>query len=335
VASENALQHGRQRRRSTSENTTPSPARRRGAAGTPLAPPLAGLLDEYREALDGAPLSPESRRTYLSKVRRFLAWLGAAAVDGDPLADAAARDWAVRDYRSHLHAVAKAAPATVNGALAAIDDFYARRGLGRAHAERADLPGQAPRALDKRAALRWLRAVEAHLSPRDRALVGVLFYAGARISEAVGLDVDDARLSARKGVLRILGKGEKVREVPIHPQLRRDLTLWLEERLNWPGADATPALFLNHRGGRLSARGASDVVAALADAAGQEDETTAHVLRHTFGTHLVRPPDGRPGADLVLVAELMGHARLETTRAYTRPTAEDRAKALDLLPVDR
>jgi integrase/recombinase XerC len=65
------------------------------------------------------------------------------------------------------------------------------------------------------------------------------------------------------------------------------------------------------------------------------DEATAHVLRHTFGTHLVRPPDGRPGADRVLVAELTGHARLETTRAYTRPTAEDRAKVLGLLPVDR
>jgi site-specific recombinase XerD len=102
------------------------------------------------------------------------------------------------------------------------------------------------------------------------------------ISEAVGLDVDDARLSARKGVLRILGKGEKVREVPIHTQLRRDLTLWLEERPGWPGADVTPALFLNQRGGRLSVRGARDVVATLADAASQEDETTAHVLRHTF-----------------------------------------------------
>ncbi len=168
--------------------------------------------------------------------------------------------------------------------------------------------------------------MEAHLSPRDRALAGVLFYAGARISEAVGLDVDDVRLSARKGVPRILGKGEKVREVPIPPAA----ALWLEERPSWPGSEATPALFLNQRGSRLSARGASDVVAALADAASPEDETTAHVLRHTFGTTLVRG-----GADLVLVAELMGHARLETTRAYTRPTAEDRAKALDLLPVDR
>lgn len=73
--------------------------------------------------------------------------------------------------------------------------------------------------------------------------------------------------------------------------------------------------------------GASDVVAALADAASHEDETTAHVLRHTFGTTLVRG-----GADLVLVAELMGDARLETTRAYTRPTAEDRAKPWTYCP---
>lgn len=330
MASENALNRRPPRRRSTSENRPAVPAPRPGAAGTPLPPHLTDLFEEYRAQLARAPLSPESRRTYASKVRQFLAWLGSTAVDGDPLTEATARDWAVRDYRSHLQAVTEAAPATVNSALAAIDDFYARQGLGRANTKRADLPEQAPRALDQRAALRWLRAVEARLAPRDRALAGVLFHAGARISEAVGLDVDDVRLSARKGVLRILGKGEKVREVPIHPQLRQDLMLWLEERPNWPGADATPALFLNQRGGRLSTRGASDVVAALAAAASQEDKTTAHVLRHTFGTTLVRG-----GADLVLVAELMGHTRLETTRGYTRPTAEDRAKALELLLVDR
>ena len=224
----------------------------------------------------------------------------------------------------------KAAPATVNGALAAIDDFYARRGLGRARVERVELPRLAPRALEKRAVLRWLRAVEAHLAPRDRALAGVLFYAGVRISEGVRLDVEDVQLSARKGTLRLLGKGNKVREVPIHPQLRRDLTLWLDERPNWPGANVTPALFLNQRGDRLSVRGASDVVAALAEAAAQEDETTAHSLRHTFATTLIRG-----GADLVLVAKLLGHARLDTTRTYTSPTAEDRAKVLELLPVDR
>lgn len=107
------------------------------------------------------------------------------------------------------------------------------------------------------------------------------------------------------------------------------MATWISERENWPGAD-DPALFLNRRGARLSVRGARDVIAAIAEQAGLDDDATAHVLRHTFATTLVRG-----GADLVIVAELLGHARLETTRGYTRPSAEDRAKALDLLPVDR
>ncbi len=134
------------------------------------------------------------------------------------------------------------------------------------------------------------------------------------------------RLSARKGILRIVGKGEKVREIPIHPDLRAALTGWLDERSDWPGAD-TPALFLNQRGGRLSVKGAHDIITAIATAAGLEDEdVTAHVLRHTFATRLVR---GR--TDLVIVAELLGHARLETTRAYSRPTRQDAIDALELL----
>ncbi len=131
-------------------------------------------------------------------------------------------------------------------------------------------------------------------------------------------------------VLRILGKGERVRHVPIHPQLRTALTGWLDERNDWPGAKTSPALFLNQRGQRLSVRGAHDIVTAIAAAAGLDDHATVHVLRHTFATTLVRG-----GTDLVIVAELLGHARLETTRGYTRPSAEDRTRALDLLLVDK
>ena len=120
-----------------------------------------------------------------------------------------------------------------------------------------------------------------------------------------------------------------VREVPIHPELRKALTDWLEERCDWPGAKDDPALFLNQRGHRLSAKGAHDVITGIADRGGLEDHVTAHVLRHSFATTLVRG-----GTDLVIAAELLGHARLETTRVYTRPTAEDRNKAVDLLPVD-
>jgi integrase len=85
------------------------------------------------------------------------------------------------------------------------------------------------------------------------------------------------------------------------------------------GPADTPVLFLNQRGGRLSVKGAHDIITKVATAAGLEDhDITAHVFRHTFATRLVR---GR--TDLVIVAELLGHARLETTRAYSRPTHQD------------
>ncbi len=288
------------------------------------------MLDEYSTALRTAPLSDQTRRTYASKVRQFLAWLAGAELDADPLAGPDGRDWAVRDYRAHLQTVLKRSPATVNNALAAVDDLYIRRGLGPASAARVEIAATAPRALDQRAQLRFIREVQRCPSPRDQALALVPFYAGARISEIVALDVDDIARSARKGVLRILGKGERVRHVPIHPQLRSALTGWLDERADWPGAETSPALFLNQRGGRLSVRGAHDIVTGIAATAGLDEGATVHVLRHTFATTLVRG-----GTDLVIVAELLGHARLETTRGYTRPSAEDRTRARDLLLVDK
>ena len=314
----------------TTQNTTALAGRRRGRAAIALSAPYIEVLDRYAAALRTAPLSEQTRRTYASKVRQFLAWLAGADLDEDPLADADGRDWAVRDYRSHLQTVLKRSPATVNNALAAVDDFYIRRGLGPASAARVEITAAAPRALDQRAQLRYLREVQRCPSPRDQALALVPFYAGVRISEIVALDVDDIARSARKGVLRILGKGERIRHVPIHPQLRAALTGWLDERDDWPGAQDTPALFLNQRGQRLSVRGVHDIVTAIAAAAGLDDHATVHVLRHTFATTLVRG-----GTDLVIVAELLGHARLETTRAYTRPSAEDRTRALDLLLVDK
>jgi len=291
---------------------------------------MAAVLDAYVDALAHAPLADQTRRTYASKVRQYLAWLAVAQTDGDALNTTDGRDWAVRDYRTHLQAVLKRKPATVNSALAAVDDLYIRRRLGPASAARVELASTAPRALGERAQMRYLRAVQATNSPRDQAVALVAFYAGARIGEIVALDIDDVALSARKGALRILGKGERVREVPVHPKLRTVLAGWIDERPNWPGARDSAALFLNQRGRRLGVKGAHDIITGIAARASLDDEITAHVLRHTFATTLVRG-----GTDLVIVAELLGHARLETTRGYTRPTAEDRTRALDLLLVDQ
>jgi integrase/recombinase XerC len=108
---------------------------------------------------------------------------------------------------------------------------------------------------------------------------------------------------------------------------------WLDARPAWPGADVSSALFLNHRGAQLSTRGAYDVLAALAQAAGievgREADFTPHVLRHTAGTTMTRE-----GADIVLVAELLGHS-IETARRYSLPTHHDRQTAIERLTTDR
>ena len=238
---ENVSTGGSQAPDSSLENTNAPAERRRGRPAAAVPEAFATVLADYAGRLAAAPLSAQTRRTYASKVRQYLIWLDAADTDGDPLTEAAARDWAVRDYRTHLTAVLKREPRTVNNALAAVDDFYLRLGLGPAAAKRAELPKLAPRALGRREAVKYLREVEHRPSPRDRAIALTPFYAGARIAEVVGLDVDDVRLSARKGSLRILGKGAKVREVPVHPPLRAALTAWLAVRPTWQRPDLHPA----------------------------------------------------------------------------------------------
>jgi hypothetical protein len=123
VTPENRKLSASQRHESTSENRS----------GHQPAPPGARrqeLLDDYAVHFKHSPLLGASPRTYISAVRGYLAWLDGSSPDGDPLADPAARDWAVRDYRSYLVTVAKRSPATVNKVLSALDDFYTWCGLG-------------------------------------------------------------------------------------------------------------------------------------------------------------------------------------------------------------
>jgi site-specific recombinase XerD len=318
----------------TSGNTEP---RRRGRAPAALPAPYDAVLDSYVAQLAHAPLAAESRTKYAGRVRGYLAWLaegGAIDALGDPLTRPAARDGAVRDFKRHLKAERRK-PTTVNNHLAALADFYTRLGLGPHHVTTEVLPMRAPAALDARQARRYLRAVEACPSARDRALALLPYYTGLRIGEVVALDLLDVRLSARKGELVVTGKGRdggRQRTLPVHTELRLALTAWLDQRTALPGAD-TAAVFLNRRGGRLTDRAARTVITDLgteADLTVDGDEFGPHILRHTFATQLVRK-----GTDLVIVADLMGHSRLETTRIYTQPTDADRAAALSLLLTDR
>ena len=115
----------------------------------------------------------------------------------------------------------------------------------------------------------------------------------------------------------------------MHPELAAALDAWLTARRTWPGADTT-AVFLNRAGDRLSLRAADEIIGTIAAAAGLADLVTPHVLRHTFGTDLIRS-----GTDVVTVAELLGHASLDSTRIYTLPTDDDLDAAVNRLTIDR
>jgi integrase/recombinase XerD len=160
-------------------------------------------------------------------------------------------------------------------------------------------------------------AEQTPLALRDRALLEVLYGSGARISEAVGLDVDDADLES--GAVRLLGKGAKERLVPLGSYARAAVEAYLV-RGRIPLAQkgrGTPALFLNGRGGRLSRQSAWTVLRAAASRAGLRDGVSPHTLRHSFATHLI---DG--GADVRVVQELLGHASVATTQVYTLVTVD-------------
>ncbi len=285
-------------------------------------------LTAYLAWLEGRPLAARSRQAYGHQARRYLAWLrDRSPVDGDPLADGDARDWAVRDYKRHLQTVERWKPASVNLALAALDSFYTQLGLGRPIVRREELSKSAPRALTEEQQRRLLR-LAGRASARDRAIVVVLLYTGLRLAELVALDVDDVRVSARKGLVVVRsGKGDAYREVPLNALVRQVLAEeWLKERPKL-AAESERALFVGRSGRRLSKRSVDDVVRGLGKDAGVK--LSAHALRHTFLTRMVRQ-----GSDLVLVAELAGHRRLETTRRYSLPSDADRLLAVERLQID-
>jgi integrase/recombinase XerD len=208
-------------------------------------------------------------------------------------------------------------------------------------------PRRLPRALPVADVERLLDAAGTGTGPRplrDRALLELLYATGARISEATALDIDDLDLldgpasagpagegqagGARPGrrpalpaAVRLSGKGGKQRIVPVGSYARQALDQYLVRArpalaASARAASASPAVFLNARGGRLTRQGAWGALRAAAGRAGI-DGVSPHTLRHCFATHLL---DG--GADVRVVQELLGHASVSTTQVYTLVTAD-------------
>ena len=186
------------------------------------------------------------------------------------------------------------------------------------------IPQRLPKALSEDEVRRLLGVVTGGDGAvrRDRALLEVLYGTGARISEAVGLDLAD--LAGAEGLVRLYGKGSKERLVPLGRYAAEALARWLGPGgrptlapRQWRRRGDAEAVFLNTRGGRLSRQGAYGVVRKHAGAAGLADRVSPHVLRHSCATHMLAR-----GADIRVVQELLGHASIATTQLYTKVSAE-------------
>ncbi len=234
-------------------------------------------------------------------------------------------------------------------AVRGLHAFAVAEGITAADPARSVRPPAPPRRLPRAVSIpdveRLLQiAGDAPAQRRDRALLELLYGTGARISEAVGLDVDDLDLPARDedgsarrrgavragqqrdaggapATVRLAGKGGRQRIVPVGSYARAALEAYLVQARPVLAASArsgqpSPAVFLNARGGRLTRQGAWGALRVAAERAGLA-EVSPHMLRHSFATHLL---DG--GADVRVVQELLGHASVSTTQVYTLVTVD-------------
>ncbi len=157
---------------------------------------------------------------------------------------------------------------------------------------------------------------------RDRAMLELLYATGMRVSELVALDMDDISLAA--GYVRCFGKGGKERTIPIHAEAVAALEKYIQEaRQRLISQAGEQALFVNHRGTRLTRQGFWLIIKEYAQKAGIE-EITPHTLRHSFATHMLAN-----GANLRDVQELLGHANIATTQIYTHLTNEQKRSTYD------
>lgn len=151
--------------------------------------------------------------------------------------------------------------------------------------------------------------------PRDHAMMELLYSCGLRASELTGLNVDDVDLPGEE--VRVMGKGGRQRILPLGRKARDAIVSYMRVSRKPTGGDAEPALFLNYRGGRLSARSLQRIVRKHLIKVARASGTNPHILRHTFATHMLER-----GADLRAVQELLGHVSLSTVQIYTHLTTK-------------
>jgi integrase/recombinase XerD len=272
-------------------------------------------------AVSAARLAPRTVEAYRRDLASLSSWLG------KPVAHATTED--LERHLADLRARGLA-PTTIARRAAALRSFFRHQALLGTRAENPaaelDLPRRTrrlPRTLSPGEAERLVEAAQGTTprAMRDHALVELLYGAGLRVSEAVGLERGAVDLEER--LVRTIGKGGKERVVPIGRQAVEALRRYLAHGRAHLDRRHRPELFLNAKGGPLTRAGAFLILRTLAAKAGLEPERVhPHLLRHSFATHLLEG-----GADLRSVQEMLGHADLATTELYTHVTDRRRRDA--------
>ncbi|MDP9100746.1 MAG: site-specific tyrosine recombinase XerD [Actinomycetota bacterium] len=265
-----------------------------------------------------------SYRRDLSRYVMALESVGRSTAADVEEADVAAFLSGLRDGSSQRRPLSAASAARAMVAVRGLHTFAHREGLSPGDPSREIRPPAPARRLPKAISVEQVATLLQAAGPagtarsfRDRALLEFLYGTGARVSEAIALDVDD--LDRGTGLVRLDGKGGKQRLVPVGSFAAEALDAYLRQgrpELTRRGRGG-PAVFVNARGGRLSRQSAWTILRDVARRAGLPEDLSPHVLRHSFATHLL---DG--GADVRVVQELLGHASVTTTQIYTLVTID-------------
>jgi len=272
-------------------------------------------LATVHQYLDRCKLSANTVKAYKRHATAYVAWLDGRADHGDAFADLVGAEGAVTAWRRHM-VTARSSPSTINQALAAVTLMYRQAGI-RIAVKRARIPRPGePDALTpeqegavRRAALRR--------GSRDAAIIAVLLDTGARVEECARLDVEDFAITARTGEVRLHGKRDEVRSVPLSRRARDLVSAWLDVRGRHPGP-----VWLGQRG-PLTVSGITQVVLATGADAGIPG-LRPHRCRHTFAT-LLR----RGGADPAQVQAMLGHASVDTAARYFRSGSAENAAVIE------
>ncbi len=266
-------------------------------------------------------LSEHTVAAYARDLARYTAWLTGHGVDDIAAVTAAQLAAFAGESAAADPPPAASSIARLQSSVRGLHRFLAREGIVDADPSMRVRPPKQPARLPKALTVDQVgRLLDGHADDtaglRDAALLELLYATGARVSEAVGLDVDSV---ADRELVRLRGKGGKERIVPVGSFARQALDAYLTRarpELSRRGT-ATPRLFIGVRGAPLSRQSAWLIIRRAAERAGLAAHVSPHTLRHSFATHLLQG-----GADVRVVQELLGHASVATTQIYTHVTVD-------------